>query len=140
MITLGHGAATSSAPPAAFFARWVDHDTWPSWSPDTDWVRLDAPVDLGTHGQLKPKKGPKVGFVVSAYEPGRRYADTTRLPGARLVFDHTAVSAEGTTHLAAIATMDGPLARVWATIMGGGFRDSVQADLDRLVALVESGA
>lgn len=31
----------------------------------------------------------------------------------------------------------GPLALVWAKIMGGGFRESAQADLNRLVELVE---
>jgi hypothetical protein len=34
-------------------------------------------------------------------------------------------------------TMDGPLAFVWSKIMGGGFRESAQRDLDRLVAIVE---
>ena len=34
--------------------------------------------------------------------------------------------------------MTGPLAWLWAKVMGGGFRESCQADLDRLVALVEA--
>jgi len=33
--------------------------------------------------------------------------------------------------------MDGPLAFVWSTIMGGGFCESAQRDLDRLVGIVE---
>jgi uncharacterized protein YndB with AHSA1/START domain len=139
MITLGEGTATSTAPPEAFFARWVDHDSWSTWSPDTAWVRLEGPPALGTRGRLKPKDGPQVRFVVSAFEPGHRYADTTRLPGARLVFDHTAVLQDDATRLAARATMVGPLAGIWAKIMSGGFQASVQADLDRLILVVESG-
>ncbi|MEP6462626.1 MAG: hypothetical protein ABJC62_04270 [Frankiaceae bacterium] len=65
-MELGRGYATSTATPAAFFARWIDHDTWPEWSPDTEWVRLDGPVEVGTRGVLKPKGGPKAKFVISA--------------------------------------------------------------------------
>ena len=36
-----------------------------------------------------------------------------------------------------LVTIDGPLAFLWAKVMGGGFRDSAQANLDRLVRLVE---
>lgn len=55
------GTRTSSrdfpATPDAYFARWIDHDTWPQWSPDTEWVRLDGPVEVGTRGVLKPGAG-----------------------------------------------------------------------------------
>jgi len=137
VMELGRGHATSTATPDAFFARWIDHDTWPEWSPDTEWVRLDGPVEVGTHGVLKPKGGPKTKFVISACTPGREYTDTTRLPGARLVFRHTVEPAAPGCELHVQVTMDGPLAYVWAKIMGGGFRESAQADLDRLVAIVE---
>ena len=39
---------------------------------------------------------------------------------------------------AVAVTMAGPLARIWAKLLGGGFRKTVQPDLDRLVALVEA--
>ena len=137
MTELGRGAATSTANPDAFFARWVDHDTWPQWSPDTEWVRVDGSAVAGTRGVLKPKGGPKVKFVISACTPGREYTDTSMLPGARLVFQHTAVPSGTGSRLDVLVTMSGPLSWLWAKIMGGGFRDSAQADLDRLVALVE---
>ncbi|PZS03330.1 MAG: hypothetical protein DLM56_09545 [Pseudonocardiales bacterium] len=137
MIELGRGAATSTAPPAAFFARWIDHDTWPAWSPDTEWVRVEGPVAVGTRGVLKPKGGPRVKFVISVCTPAQEYTDTTLLPGARLVFAHTVQADEQGSELRVRVTMRGPLAWLWAKIMGGGFRDSAQADLDRLVELVE---
>jgi hypothetical protein len=162
MIELGRGSATSAADPDAFFARWIEHDTWQQWSPDTEWVRIDGPAAVGTRGVLKPRGGPKVKFVITACDPGREYTDTSRLPGARLTFQHTVVAdgtvadgtvADGTvaggtgaggtvaggtgSKLAVLVTMSGPLSRVWAKIMGGGFRESAQGDLNRLVALVE---
>jgi hypothetical protein len=114
-----------------------DHDTWPAWSPDTEWVRLDGPVAVGTRGVLKPKGGPRAKFVIIACTPGREYTDTTLLPGARLVFEHTVQLTEGGSDLSVLVTITGPLALLWARVMGGGFRGSAQTDLDRLVRLVE---
>ena len=137
-ITLGTASATSSASPAAFFERWLDHSTWGAWSPDTDWVRLDGPVALGTTGVIKPTGGPKTRFSISALEPDHEYTDTSYLPGARLVFQHLVTAATGGSELEVHVSMTGSFARVWAKIMGAGFRESTQADLDRLVALVEA--
>ena len=137
MRTLGQGHATSTARPDAFFERWIDHGTWPTWSPDTEWARVDGPVVVGTRGVLKPKRGPKAKFVVTACTPGREYTDTTALPGARLVFQHTVEPTKGGADLGVLVTIDGPLAMLWSRVLGNGFRDSAQADLDRLVRLVE---
>jgi hypothetical protein len=137
MIELGRGVATSTASPDAYFARWIDHDSWPTWSPDTEWVRLNGPVSVGTHGVLKPKGGPKAKFVITACVPDKEYTDTTRLPGARLVFRHTVQPADVGSDLSVLVTMAGPLAFLWARVMGGGFRESAQSDLNRLVQLVE---
>lgn len=137
MMELGKGTATSTASPAAFFARWVDHGTWPQWSPDTEWVRVNGPTAVGTRGVLKPKGAPRVKFVISACSPDREYTDTSLLAGARLVFQHTVAPDGAGSRLDVRITMSGPLSLLWAKIMGGGFRDAAQADLDRLVALVE---
>lgn len=137
MIELGRGHATSTATPAAYFARWIDHDSWPQWSPDTQWVRLNGPVEVGTRGVLKPTGGPKAKFSISACTPGREYTDTTLLPGARLVFQHLVEPAATGCALDVRVTIDGPLAFVWSKIVGSGFRESAQADLDRLVQIVE---
>ncbi len=68
VIELGTGNSVSSAIPAAFFARWIDHATWSAWNPDTEWVELDGPVALGTHGILKPVGGQKARFVISTLD------------------------------------------------------------------------
>ncbi|MBA3783891.1 SRPBCC family protein [Nocardioides sp. InS609-2] len=137
MIELGTGRATSTAEPQAYFERWVDHDSWPAWSPDTEWVRVEGPVRTGATGRLKPKGGPRVRFTISACEPGREYTDTTRLPGATLVFQHTAEATASGTELGVRVTLDGPLRHVWALVMRSGFEKSAQDDLDRLIRLVE---
>ena len=133
MIELGRGSATATATPDAYFARWIQHETWSAWSPETEWVRVDGPVAVGIRGVLKPRRGPKAKLVISACAPDREYTDTTLLPGARLVFQHTVEPVEQGSDLRVRITMKGPLAFLWAKVIGGGFRDSAQTDLDRLV-------
>ncbi|KQR88619.1 SRPBCC family protein [Microbacterium sp. Leaf179] len=137
MRILASAVRESSAAPAAFFARWVDHDTWRAWSPDTEWVRIAHPVRQGSRGILKPQGGPRVRFVVSELETDRVYTDVTRMPGARLVFRHSAVPTAEGSRVTAEVTIDGPLSGLWARTAFAGFEQSVPADLDRLVAVVE---
>jgi hypothetical protein len=139
MIEITQAHAESSAPPSAFFERWGDMATWPEWNADTEWVRLDGPFAAGTRGVLKPKGGPKVPFVVASLTE-REFVDVSRLLGARLTFDHQVTPAGGGCRIDVRVTMTGPLGRIWALILGKGFRTTLQPDLDRLVALVEAAA
>lgn len=134
---LARATATSTAAPGAYFARWTSHGTWTQWDQDTEWVRLDGPVRVGTRGALKPRRGPKVKFVISACTPDREYTDTSRLLGARLVFQHIVMPSGEGSDLEVLATITGPLAFVWARILGSSFSGSAQTSLDRLVQLVE---
>jgi len=140
MLSLGTGLARSSAPADAFFARWADRATWPEWSPDAEWVRVDGDVREGPQGRLKPKGGPRVRFVVTVCEPSREFTDTSHLRGARLVFRHAAEPTAAGTDLRVTVAISGPLAQVWAVTIGCGFRTSAQADRDWLVRRVEAVA
>lgn len=138
MMTLAQAQITSSAAPAAFFARWADMATWPQWNTDTEWVRLDGPFTAGATGQLKPKGGPKVGFVVAALVPDREFTDVSRLFGARLTFRHlVSLTAEGTL-VDVTVTLSGPLARLWNLALGKGIKNGIQGDLTRLAAAAEA--
>ena len=138
MTIVAAAQAKSTAPPARFFDRWVDHDTWSEWSPDTDWIHLDGPVIQGATGTLKPKGGPKVRFAITELAHNQTYVDTSRFPGARLIFGHLATTTAAGTVVDVEVRIEGPLALVWSAILGRGFRKSVVADLQRLVRLVES--
>ncbi len=141
MTILATARAHSSARPAAFFARWADMATWPEWNTDTEWVRLDGPFAEGSTGQLKPRGGPKVRFVIERLVPGREFCDTSKLPGARLRFRHLVTGIPGGgCDIEVTVSMSGPLGRLWTAVLGKGLAASVQPDLDRLVAAAEHGA
>jgi len=138
MRTLASVTRESSASPASFYARWVDHDSWPAWSPDTEWARVEGAVRQGARGILKPVGGPRTAFEISELEPDRVYTDVSRMPGARLTFRHEVAPTPGGSRLSVIVTLDGPLSWLWARTAFAGFERSVPADLDRLVALAEA--
>ncbi len=139
MIELASAHRSSSATPGQFYARWVDHASWADWSPDTEWARVEGPVRAGAQGVLRPKGGPKAKFVISECEPDRVYTDVTKFPGARLTFRHTVAPNGSGSELTVRVWLDGPVALFWAKTAGRGFRTSVPADLDRLIALAERG-
>ena len=139
MITVASAHVSSATAPEAFFARWADMATWPEWNADTEWVRLDGPFAEGSTGQLKPKGGPKVRFVIERLVPGREFVDVSLLFGARLVFDHQVTSLPGGgCEIDVTVTLSGPLSRVWNLLLGNGFRKSAQPDLESLVRAVQA--
>ncbi|MFB7722860.1 hypothetical protein [Nocardia sp. NPDC056100] len=136
MNFIAQATATSTAAPAAFFAKWADMATWPEWNNDTEWVKLDGPFVQGATGTLKPKGGPKVGFVVEKLTD-TEFIDVSKLIGARLVFAHT-VSVEDRTTVSVQVSIDGPLRWFWTKIMGADLAKSAQPDLNALVAAAEA--
>ncbi len=138
MITVAEAHASSPAGPDGFFAMWADMAAWPEWNDDMEWVRLDGPFATGSTGQMKPKGGPKVKFVIESLVPGREFVDVSLLLGARLVVDHQVrPRPEGGCAVDVTVRLEGPLSRVWNLLLGGDFRRRSQSDLDHLVRLVQ---
>ncbi|WP_433711257.1 SRPBCC family protein [Nocardia sp. CA-084685] len=114
MTTIATAQATSTAAPAAFFAKWADMATWPEWNNDTEWVRLDGPFAQGATGALKPKGGPEVPF------------------------DHQIATGPERTTVTVTVSIEGPLSWFWTKVMGADLADSVEPDLRALVAAAEA--
>lgn len=139
MTCLSSARITSTASPQAFFDRWADMATWPEWTLDTEWVRLDGPFAEGTTGALKPKGGFTVRFVVERLVPGEVFVDVSYLPGARLTFDHRVrVLDDGRSEVSVQVHLSGLFAPLWRLVLGSGVAASVQPDLERLAAVAEA--
>ena len=138
MIDIAEAHVSSSAPAPAFFERWADMNSWTEWSPDVEWIRLDGPFTAGTTGVMKPKGGPKVPFVIDRLTPGLEFIDVSRLLGAKLTVDHQVTGTpDGGCRVDVRYTMTGPLARIWALILGKGLSTSAQPDLESLARVAE---
>lgn len=137
MIELARTSRHSTSPPSSFFARWIDHSTWPEWDLDTEWVSMRGPIRVGAHGTLKPRGGPKVKFEIFECERDRVYTDVSHMPGAKLTFRHTVMPVEDGSELAIHVWLEGPLSRLWARTAFKNFEVGAVSSLDRLVTLVE---
>ena len=73
-----------------------DVERWPEWTPTVSSVRLisDPPLRLGSVALIKQPMQPESRWVVTDFEPGRRFAWETRRPGLRMVGSHD-LTAEG---------------------------------------------
>lgn len=132
---------TSTASPHAIWARLADVPNWPDWDHGVDWVRLDGPLAPGTKGTLKPDGGPRTPFTVTEVDPGRRMTDVSRLPLARLTFEHTiAPTPQGGATLTHHVTITGPLKALFARLIGRDIAADLPETMGRLVALAEADA
>ncbi|MFD9615091.1 SRPBCC family protein [Streptomyces sp. NPDC059083] len=137
MTFIAEASATSTATPAAFFAKWADMATWPEWNQDTEWAELDGKFEQGATGVIKPKGGPKTKFVVTKLTD-TEFIDSSKLIGARLIFAHEVTTDGERTTVQVRITMEGPLRGLWNKIMGGNLAKSLQGDVEALVAAAEA--
>lgn len=125
------------ASPDSVWAHWSDVTSWPAWDPGVERVSLEGPFAAGTKGTLKPMGGPKVRFELSDVRPGEGFADVTKLPLARMRFDHTAIREGDRTRVTHRVTIGGLATPLFSRLIGRG----VAKDLpDAVKALVRVAA
>ena len=113
-------------------------DSWPEWDEAVAWARLDGPFAVGSTGALKPKRGPKVSFVIEILDPGTEFTDVSSVPGAKLRIRHLVSAAGGRTRIDIEVSIDGPLSWLWRRALGKGIATSTPEGLAKLVALAEA--
>jgi len=126
---------TAPARPQAIWARLADVERWPQWDHDVRWARLDGALARGTTGTLKPAGGPRSRFIVTRLEHQRRLTDETRLPLARMTFDHELEPIPEGTRLTHRVTIAGPAAPLFGYLIGRRVRDGLPEAMRRLAAL-----
>ena len=128
---------TTFAQPSAIWALWCDPGSWEHWDGGLKSARLiDPDFRVGATGQIIPRSGPPSSFTVTAVEDGARVVIKTRLPLAKLTLDRrlTATPDVSFTHHVAFT---GPLAWLWASLFGTGFRRELPHTIARLAQLAE---
>ncbi len=138
MIDVGHVVVSSSAPPEAFFERWVDHETHPEWAASMEWFRMSEPVQIGARGELKSKTGEPLPFRVTALERPYVYADTTEMDGAELTVHHEARRTDTGSRVELRAWLEGPRAADLELEFRANVQRALEADIAALTTLVES--
>ncbi len=129
-------SAESAARPHAVWRRYVDVERWPEWSRNgVQWSRLDGPFEVGAKGKSKAPGLPAATFRLVAVEPDARFVSEVRMPGGRLRLEHVVEPNEHGSRITHRVEVGGPLAAVYARIIGKTTDEALVDGVDRLAAL-----
>jgi len=137
MWTFEH-TETTSATPAQLWARYSKPETWPEWDHETAVATVQGPMAAGTHGTLKPVKGPTTPFTFTEVTPGVGFTDVSRLPFVRLIFDHHIEATTTGSRFTHRVTISGPLSPLFARVIGGTIAVGLPTAMQQLSRLAET--
>jgi uncharacterized membrane protein len=130
---------STTASRAAVWNLWKDVSGWPSWDEGIASVTIDRDFGVGAKGKLKPTGGPAFPFEVTQVDDGLSFTDVTKLPLAKLTFQHELVEHEGTVVIRQQITIDGPLTALWKRVIGKGLEQDVPGTMRSLASAAEAG-
>lgn len=119
------------------WSRYVDVSNWSKWSVEgVEWSRLDGPFVVGTTGKSKPPgRLPAGRFRLDAVVPEEMFRSETKLPGARLLFEHVIEPADAGVTITHRATLDGPAARLWLPLVRKSIEGGLPPGVERLATM-----
>ncbi len=129
---------TTRATPARLWSHYADPTRWPEWDHGTASVEVEGPMVAGTRGTLKPAKGPATRFTFTEVTPQLGFTDVSRLPLARLTFSHRIQPDDAGCRFTHRVTFDGPLAPLFARLIGRTIAGELPTAMRRLAELAES--
>jgi hypothetical protein len=133
--------AQSAATKERVWSRYVDVVNWREWSVEgVEWSRLDGPFEVGTMGKSKPPgRLPAGSFRLDAVVPEQMFRSETKLPGARLRFEHIIEQADAGVTITHRARLDGPLAWLWLPLLRKSIERGLPPGVERLATLAATG-
>lgn len=117
---------------------YADPAAWSEWNPELASARLEGPFEVGTVARVRFRKGPRLKFRLVEVDPPRLFTDEARLPGARMGHRHLLEPTPTGTQMRNTIYFDGPLAVLWARVMGKRAAAALSDGQRRMAALVRS--
>ena len=133
--------AKSAASKERVWSRYVDVANWREWSVEgVEWSRLDGPFEVGATGKSKPPgRLPAGSFRLDAVAPDQMFRSETKLPGARLRFEHIIQPADAGVTITHRAELDGPLTWLWLPLLRKSIEGGLPPGVERLATLAAAG-
>ena len=103
---------------AVWSAAYADASAWPKWNDALATASLDEPFAVGAAARIRFRTGLRLRFTLVEVEEGRVFTDESRLPGARMGHRHELRPTDDGVRLVNTIYIRGPLARLWALVLG----------------------
>lgn len=137
MLIIKHTVETT-APAAAIWHVWQDVRNWNTWDHGIEFSQINGPFKTGTIGTLKPKGGPLVHTKLTNVEPMKLFVDESKLIFARIIVSHFITECAGKTQVTHQIEMKGPLAFLFAFLIGRNMKKNLPQEMQALVKKAES--
>jgi len=115
---MGEHTLETDASPERIWERWTRPENWAADDPDVAWARLDGPPAFGVTGAVKPRRGPATKFTVMEVQPPFGFTTETRLPLARLIFEHALGATAAGVRFTHRVRIIGPLSPLFGRLIG----------------------
>jgi hypothetical protein len=114
-----HHSQLTTATTSQLWERWTNAAYWQLDDPGVEWVQIDGPLAVGTTGVVKNHGSPRQKIEFTRVEHERAMDFVIRLPLATLTVTHDMEPVPEGTRTTHGLVLDGPLQRVYATLIGG---------------------
>ena len=130
--------AETPHPSETLYRLWAAPMTWASWDPDVTEVQFSGEAILGASGWMRPSSGPATTFEIVALETDRLLTTTSRMPGAKLLFEHRAEPLDASTRVTVTIGVDGPLRWFWRRVLGKSFAGAAERNVRGLIDYLDA--
>lgn len=137
MLIIKHTVETSASP-EDIWQIWQDVKNWNTWDYGIEYSNINGPFAEGAKGVLKPKGGPLVHTQLTCVEPFKKFVDESKLFLARIVVSHYLAQSAGKTLVTHQIEMKGPLAFLFAYLIGRTMKKNLPQEMETMVKKAES--
>ena len=117
---------------------WEDVNNWNTWDHGLEYSTINGPFIEGATGNLQPKGGPRLGTRLTAVEPQKMFVVESRLFLARIIVSHYVTESAGKTEVTHQVEINGPLAFLYANLIGRGMKRNLPQEMQAMVKQAES--
>lgn len=136
MLIIKHTVETTASPEQVWNI-WQDVSNWNSWDHGIEYSTINGPFKEGTTGNIKPKGGPLLQTKLTSVVPMKMFVDESKLPLARVIVSHFMGESNGKTQVTHQIEMVGPLAFIFAFLIGRTMKKNLPQEMMALIKKAE---
>lgn len=127
----------TKAKPETIWKLWENVNDWPNWDQGIESSQIDGQFKPGSKGWLKPKRGPKVKFVIVEALQFEMFCTRSFLPLTTLHFSHTIEQAGEYSVVTHLIEMKGFFSFLFSRIIGPGIKKDLPTAMENLIQKAE---